>query len=260
MAKETKKSAGDTPREVGFIEAETLKEFGEKLEESQKFEPMNPTEDKVVPAAKQRKEIRVVEVDELSYSRVRKVKEPNRGTSRSAGIDMFVPEFDDAFKKALFSKNEKLIDDDEVKDERILNKAFGGRAVYFDKIVDSEGNVVREPYILLRSNTSVNIPSGVHYNLPANTALFVMNKSGVASKKELTKLAELVDEDYQGEVHINVSNVGNTEVMISPNEKLIQLVLVPILYSMPKEVPFENLYPSKTDRGTKGFGEATGNE
>lgn len=98
------------------------------------------------------------------------------------------------------------------------------------------------------------IPSGLHFNVLRGTALVAKNKSGVATKKRLIKGAELIDEDYQGEVHIHVVNVGDNEVTISPGDKIIQLCIVPILYLSVEEETLDNLYPETTERGTGGFG------
>jgi dUTPase len=64
----------------------------------------------------------------------------------------------------------------------------------------------------------------------------------------------IVDEDYQGEVHINMQNTGNYPVRILEDEKLIQFLLQPVLYNTPTEVPYEELYANESERGAGGFG------
>ena len=44
----------------------------------------------------------------LKFTLVRKVKPPKRGTGKSAGIDLFVPEFDEQFIKDLSEKNPQI--------------------------------------------------------------------------------------------------------------------------------------------------------
>ena len=234
------------------------------------LQPIGVLEDLVIPSNENQVELKVrskgdvklnsdlnvVEVDNIMYSRVRTVKVPKRGTSHSAGIDLFVPWFDEKFVKDLLAKNEDLVDVKSIYSEAILRNAFSKNPLLFDG--DEQGDGKKK--IVLRPGTSVNIPSGIHFKLPENTALIAFNKSGVASKKRVTKLAELIDEDYQGEVHINIVNVGKDDVTIVPDEKIIQLALIPVLYSQPKEVDYKNLYVKQTVRGAKGFGEATGND
>lgn len=103
---------------------------------------------------------------------------------------------------------------------------------------------------------SMNIPSGIHVKIPAGFALIAMNKSGVALKKGLTVGACVIDEDYQGEVHLHVVNIGRNRKAIKPGEKLIQMLLVPVDYRNTEEVAsIEELYQGEeTERGSGGFG------
>ena len=78
----------------------------------------------------------------------------------------------------------------------------------------------------------------------------------------------VVDEDYQGEVHINMINTNEEKeyhadghyvkdsgiVTITPGEKLVQFLLVPINYAGLQELPIEQLYTAETSRGEGGFG------
>lgn len=106
----------------------------------------------------------------------------------------------------------------------------------------------------LRPNQNALIPSGIKVNVPEGYALIAFNKSGVATKKNLYVGACVVDEDYQGEVHIHVTNVGQEDVEIAPGDKIMQFILIPVLYAKPIEVPIDELYESDTERGAGGFG------
>jgi dUTP pyrophosphatase len=158
----------------------------------------------------------------MKYSKIRNVKSPNRGTSQSAGVDFYVPE--------------------DWNDGKPLILKAGERAL---------------------------IPSGIKVNVPTGHALIAFNKSGVASKKGLIVGACVVDEDYQGEIHINVINTCQRdlnrwddtvwtqdlgEATITPGEKLVQFILLPVLYASPEETEIEELYSEKTERGDGGFG------
>lgn len=101
---------------------------------------------------------------------------------------------------------------------------------------------------------SVNIPSGIKVKVPHGFALIFKNKSGVALKKGLQVGACVVDEDYQGEVHLHVRNISSDVQSISPGEKLIQALLVPVEYCEVEVVDEEKLYEEKTERGEGGFG------
>lgn len=51
---------------------------------------------------------------------------------------------------------------------------------------------------------SINIPSGIKARIPRGCALIMFNKSGIATKYQLQVGACVVDEDYQGEIHLHV--------------------------------------------------------
>lgn len=111
-----------------------------------------------------------------------------------------------------------------------------------------------EEYVLYPQER-VLIPSGLHFNIPEGHALFVHNKSGVASKLGLDRLAEVIDEGYMGEVHVNIVNTGTEAVKLKGGMKIVQLVLLPVNYAKPVEVPMTSLYADKqSDRGDGGFG------
>jgi len=101
---------------------------------------------------------------------------------------------------------------------------------------------------------SVLIPSGIKVNIPHGFALIAHNKSGIAAKKSLDVMASVVDETYQGEIHINVINNGNEDQVLIPDMKIIQFLLLPVNYSIPIEVEIDNLYTEVSNRSDGGFG------
>jgi dUTP pyrophosphatase len=110
------------------------------------------------------------------------------------------------------------------------------------------------PEVTLLPGKSVLIPTGIKADIPTGYMLTAFNKSGVATKQSLIKGAEVCDEDYQGEIHIHLINIGTDPQVITPGQKLIQFVLVPVFYDTIEEVPFEELYSVETERGVGGFG------
>ncbi len=98
------------------------------------------------------------------------------------------------------------------------------------------------------------IPSGIKANVPNGFALVVFNKSGVALKRSLAVGACVIDEDYQGEIHLHVYNFGNKQETVSGGEKLVQMILLPVFYDSIEEVDINNLFPKETSRGEGGFG------
>ena len=166
----------------------------------------------------------------LKFTKIRDVKSPVRGTEEAAGIDFFVPNYNEQFLADFTAKN-SLINYDIADD---------GSSMRFE----------------LKPGQRVLIPSGIKTWMDKGTALIAANKSGVASKKGLIFGAQVVDSDYAGEVHINVINTGDTSVRIETGDKLIQFIHTPIILSPLVEVTteeYDNLQINSA-RGAGGFG------
>lgn len=101
---------------------------------------------------------------------------------------------------------------------------------------------------------SVLIPSGIKVHFDHGWALVANNKSGIASKKGLLVGAQVVDSSYQGEVHIDLHNVGQFPQVVKPGDKIVQFVMYNIGLPTPEEVPESELYNKESDRGEGGFG------
>lgn len=106
--------------------------------------------------------------------------------------------------------------------------------------------------ITLQSGQAALIPSGVKAHVPKDRALVAFNKSGVATKLGLVVGACVVDEDYEGEIHLHVINSTNGDVTVNPGMKLVQFILLPVDYTVPEVV--DELLPRNTERGAGGFG------
>ena len=165
----------------------------------------------------------------LKYCKVRDVKDPKRAHSIDAGIDFFIP---------------TDLKTDDIKMEVTKDIVF---------VQEVNGKVKS---ITLAPGQSVLIPSGIHVKVPEGYALVYMNKSGVASKKHLHVGACVVDSGYEGECHLNLTNVGSTNIMIEAGEKIVQALLIPISTVQTEDVgSLDALYAGqKSDRGTGGFG------
>lgn len=157
----------------------------------------------------------------MKVAKVRDVKTPERGTAKSAGIDFFVP--NDFVEKVLPPRRDMLI------------------------------------------------PSGIKADVPEGFMLMAAEKSGVVTSKEACIFigrtpkptafdsivilgAKIVDEDYQGEIHIHLINVGRKPVVINPGTKIAQFILVPVSYENVEVVPEDQLFSEVSDRGDGGFG------
>ncbi len=112
---------------------------------------------------------------------------------------------------------------------------------------------VGEDVLILPQDKAL-IPSGIKMDIPNGTMFQVMNKSGIAVKKGLVVGACVVDSDYQGEIMFNVWNISDKAVSLQSGTKIVQMVLVPILFPTLEEVGLERLFTNDSDRGSGGFG------
>jgi len=106
----------------------------------------------------------------------------------------------------------------------------------------------------LKRGESALVPSGVRVSVPPGHAMIAFNKSGQAVKNGLQVGACVVDEDYQGEVHLHVTNIGKPRAYLRPGDKLVQFLLMPVTYAAPQEVTIEDLFQAKTKRGSGALG------
>ena len=83
--------------------------------------------------------------------------------------------------------------------------------------------------------------------------LEVKNKSGIASKRQLIVGACVVDSGYDGEVFVNLHNIGFDSQIIDPGQKIAQAVLIPVNCFEIEEVIEDNLNKGST-RGDGALG------
>ena len=111
--------------------------------------------------------------------------------------------------------------------------------------------------IELLPHSKVLIPSGIHVRLPEGIFLNGSNKSGIASKRGLLIGAQTIDQDYEGEIHINLMNPTNEHVFIAAGEKIVQFIpyFQPVMHDVVEYKSKEELYKDfNSERGEGGFG------
>lgn len=173
----------------------------------------------------------------LKFTKVRDVKSPNRGTNLASGVDLFVPTFDAQFIEDLTKKNQSPTPD--------------GTYLWF---IDDKNN-----RLLLAPHARVVIPSGIKFLGVPGYSYNMHNKSGVATKKGLIFGAEVCDADYQGEIHLSVINTSNYIVEILEGEKLLQLLVEPVVLCPLEEVATEEeLYANSESERGEGWQGSTG--
>lgn len=68
----------------------------------------------------------------------------------------------------------------------------------------------------------------------------------------------VIDEDYQGSISLHLFNETDADIAIKPGQKLVQFILIPVLYEDVEVVDDSEIHTEATERGAGGFG-STGN-
>jgi dUTP pyrophosphatase len=220
----------------------------------------------------------------LNFAKVREVKSPCK-SYEAAGWDFYVPDnlnIKDFTKNVGIYVNDNLVNKTDVMSPTFLLKnADDKRELWIKFYQDRETKEIKyfncnsgmtiisewnawieheHTYVKsidLDTNEKILIPSGIHVNLPENIFLKVDNKSGVASKRGLISCACIIDTDFQGEMHINLGNIGNNTAIINAGDKIVQMIALfqPVMKEAVEFESLEKLYENSTsERGADGFG------
>jgi dUTP pyrophosphatase len=92
------------------------------------------------------------------------------------------------------------------------------------------------------SGGSMIFGTGLKFGVPHGYMIQVMNRSGNAAKKQLIVGACVVDSGYNGEVFVNLHNIGPTPQTITAGDKIAQAVVIPIVPVRFLETSNDNLY------------------
>ena len=113
--------------------------------------------------------------------------------------------------------------------------------------------------ITLGVGDSAILATGYKFGIPHGYMLQIMNRSGMAAKRSLIVGAHVVDSGYDGEVFVNLHNIGNDPQTINPGDKIAQGVVIPVVAVRFLEAGDENLYGWHPCSGV-GFQERNGVE
>jgi dUTP pyrophosphatase len=81
-----------------------------------------------------------------------------------------------------------------------------------------------EDPVTIEPGGSVLIKTGLRFGVPHGYMLQVMNRSSVAAKRSLVVGAHVIDSGYDGEVFINLHNIGTKPQTVYYGDKIAQLV------------------------------------
>ena len=110
---------------------------------------------------------------------------------------------------------------------------------------------IKDP-IKIAPNTSALIPTGISVAIPNDVEIQIRPRSGLAIKSSISVLNTpgTIDSDYRGELKIILFNHSKEEFVVRNNDRIAQMVLMPVLKADFEEV--DDL--PDTLRGSGGFG------
>ena len=103
--------------------------------------------------------------------------------------------------------------------------------------------------MIVPAKESAIFDTGVHIELPPNTAGILISKSGLNVNHGLTSTG-LIDVGYTGSICVKLYNHSGYDYKVNEGDKISQLVIMPIL--TPELEVVDSL--EETERGNGGFG------
>lgn len=113
--------------------------------------------------------------------------------------------------------------------------------------------------ITIEPGESALLSTGLRFGVPHGYMLEVKNRSSVASKRSLVVGACVIDSGYDGEVFVNLHNIGTETQVVEPHTKIAQVVMTPVIHFRAMERRGDgNLYGwypiTISERGTGALG------
>lgn len=108
--------------------------------------------------------------------------------------------------------------------------------------------------IKIEPHSQMLVSTGLAVAIPENTVLFVVPRSGLAAKKEIsiTNSPGTIDAGYRGELKVIIRNNSDKTFCASAGERIAQLVLLPCLF--PDLIEVDELKEASDSRAEGGFG------
>ena len=112
--------------------------------------------------------------------------------------------------------------------------------------------------VSIEPGQSMILGTGLKFGVPHGYMIQIMNRSGNAAKKQLMVGACGVDSGYDGEVFVNLHNIGTEPQVVEPHTKIAQVVMTPVVSFRALETQNPDLYGwypiTISDRGDGALG------
>ena len=107
--------------------------------------------------------------------------------------------------------------------------------------------------IIIQPGENKLLPTGLSFGVPHGYMLQVCNRSSLGAKRSLIVGAHIVDSGYDGEVFVDLHNIGSEIQYIERGAKIAQLVLLPVIHFRPQPTSDE-LYREDITISSRGQG------
>ena len=100
--------------------------------------------------------------------------------------------------------------------------------------------------VLIEPHTIEVVKTGITADFPDGTVALVWPKS----RANFLVGAGVIDNGYQGEIMVKVSNISNNSLKIEKHQGIAQIVIVPVICPSVEEV--DEIHEDETERGETG--------
>lgn len=104
--------------------------------------------------------------------------------------------------------------------------------------------------VLLLPGESQLFRTGIQAAVPPGFCAVLFDRSGMGGKRNIHRLAGVIDEDYRGEWLVSLINLSDVDQEINSGDKIVQALILPV--PVVRVVEVSEL--SDTARGEAGFG------
>ena len=104
---------------------------------------------------------------------------------------------------------------------------------------------------------NVMLETGLKFGIPHGYMLQACNRGSMGAKRSLIVGAHIIDSGYDGEIFIDLHNIGSETQRLASGDKIAQLVLVPVVHFRAVKTDDKDLYRDSitiSDRGAGSLG------
>jgi dUTP pyrophosphatase len=105
--------------------------------------------------------------------------------------------------------------------------------------------------LIIEAGQRAAVPTGVCVEMPAGFYSLIVGRSSSFSKRDLLVPLSVIDAGFRGELFAVCWNYGTQQQVIMPNERVAQLLPMPLTADL---LQWENTTLSDSARGDRGFG------